>query len=230
EPGAYTVTGRVPGTAFHPTATVIVKVPVGTMTPPERLVEPFPLSHVVLDRDAQGRETPFMKNRDKFLRGLAATNPDSFLYNFRDAFGQRQPEGVVPLEGWDSQTTRLRGHASGHYLTAIAQAYAGTGYDPVLQANFREKMQYLVDTLHGLAARSGRAAAAGGKSVAGRTAVRGGPGRAGYGSNLRAGAGRPDCWNWGEGVISADPPDLFSMLERGATYGTQDSQIWAPYY
>src|SRR5690606_29225451 len=93
-PGAYRVTGRVPGTSFHPTATVIVKMPVGTVTPPERLVEPFPLSRVVLDRDAQGRETPFMKNRDKFVRGLAATNPDSFLYNFRDAFGLPQPEGA----------------------------------------------------------------------------------------------------------------------------------------
>src|SRR5690606_13153117 len=202
EPGAYTVTGRVPGTAFHPTATVIVKVPVGTMTPPERLVEPFPLSHVVLDRDAQGRETPFMKNRDKFLRGLAATNPDSFLYNFRDAFGMPQPDGVVPLEGWDSQTTRLRGHASGHYLTAIAQAYAGTGYDPALQAAFRQKMQYLVDALADLSKKSGRPAQSGGPSVADPAAVPVGPGRKGYDSNLRAGAIRTDYWNWGEGFIS----------------------------
>src|SRR5690606_29336444 len=87
KPGTYVITGRVPGTALEPKATVIVKVPVGTMTPPERLVEAFPLSDVTLDRDTQGRETPFIKNRDKFLRGLAATNPDSFLYNFRDAFG-----------------------------------------------------------------------------------------------------------------------------------------------
>jgi hypothetical protein len=84
---------------------------------------------VVLDRDAAGRETPFMRNRDKFIRGLAATNPDSFLYNFRDAFGQPQPAGAERLEGWDEQTTRLRGHASGHYLSAIAQAYASTTYD-----------------------------------------------------------------------------------------------------
>jgi uncharacterized protein len=94
EPGTFTVTGRVPGTRFEPKATVIVSVPVGTTTPPERLVEAFPLDRVVLDRDAQGRETPFIRNRDKFLRGLAATSPDSFLYNFRDAFGQPQPEGA----------------------------------------------------------------------------------------------------------------------------------------
>ncbi len=230
EVGTYTVKGRVPGTSFEPTATVVVTVPVGTITPPERLVEAFPLGNVVLDRDAQGRETPFMKNRDKFLRGLAASNPDSFLYNFRDAFGQPQPEGATPLEGWDSQTTRLRGHASGHYLTAIAQAYAGTGYDPALQAAFRQKMQYLVDALADLSKKSGRPAQSGGPSVADPAAVPVGPGRKGYDSNLRAGAIRTDYWNWGEGFISAYPPDQFIMLERGATYGTQDSQIWAPYY
>src|SRR5262245_19955965 len=41
---------------------------------------------------------------------------------------------------------------------------------------------------------------------------------------------RPDYWNLGAGFISAYPPDQFIMLEKGATYGTQDTQIWAPYY
>ncbi|GMV21387.1 MAG: hypothetical protein AMXMBFR57_13360 [Acidimicrobiia bacterium] len=230
KPGTYTVTGRVPGTRFQPRANVIVKVPVGTTTPPERLVEAFPLNAVVLDKDAAGRDTPFIKNRDKFLRGLAATNPDNFLYNFRDAFGQPQPPGTVALQGWDNQTTRLRGHASGHYLTAIAQAYASTGYDPALQAEFLKKMNYLVDTLYDLSQKSGKPAQAGGPSVADPRAVPVGPGRQAYDSNLRAEAIRTDYWNWGTGFISAYPPDQFIMLEKGATYGTQDSQIWAPYY
>ena len=230
KPGTYTVSGLVPGTRFEPKATVIIKVPVRTTTPPERLVEAFPLSQVVLDKDAQGRDTPFIKNRDKFLRGLAATSPDSFLYNFKEAFGQPQPEGVKPLGSWDSQTTRLRGHSSGHYLTAIAQAYASTAYDPALQANFLQKMNYLVDTLYDLSRKSGQPAQPGGPSVADPTAVPVGPGRQSYDSNLRAGQIRTDYWNWGTGFISAYPPDQFIMLERGATYGTQDSQIWAPYY
>ena len=230
KPGTYTVTGKVPGTTFEPKATVIVKVPVGTTTPPNRLVEAFALSDVVLDRDAQGRETAFIKNRDKFIRGLAETNPDNFLYNFRDAFGQPQPPGAKQLEGWDNQTTRLRGHASGHYLTAIAQAYASTTYDEALRANFLKKMNYLIDTLYDLSQKSGKPAEPGGPSVADPTAVPPGPGRKGYDSNLRAGAIRTDYWNWGTGFISAYPPDQFIMLEKGATYGTQDTQIWAPYY
>ena len=230
KPGTYTVTGRVPGTSFSPKATVIVKVRVGTFTAPDRLVEAFPLNRVVLDRDLQGRDTPFIRNRDKFVRGLAASNPDSFLYNFRETFGETQPQGATALEGWDNQTTRLRGHASGHYMSALAQAYASTGYDPALQATFLKKMNYMVDTLHAMARKSGQPSAAGGPSVSDPTAVPIGPGRKSYDSNLRAGAIRTDYWNWGTGFISAYPPDQFIMLERGATYGAQDSQIWAPYY
>ena len=200
------------------------------MTPPSRLAEPFPLSDVVLDRNANGRETPFRRNRDKFIQGLAASNPDSFLYNFRDAFGEPQPAGAVQLEGWDNQTTRLRGHASGHYLTAIAQAYASTTYDEVLRANFLEKMEYLIDTLYDLSQKSGRPEQPGGPSVADPTHVPPGPGRDSYDSNLRTGAIRTDYWNWGAGFLSAYPPDPFIMLENGATYGSRDSQIWAPYY
>jgi DUF1680 family protein len=229
-PGSYSVTGKVPGTPFEPKATVIVKVPVGTTTPPSRLAEAFPLSQVLLERDTKGRDTAFIRNRDKFIRGLAASNPDNFLYNFRDAFGQPQPAGAQQLEGWDNQTTRLRGHASGHYLTAIAQAYASTTYDEALRANFLGKMNYLIDTLHDLSRKAGRPAKDGGPSVADPTAVPPAPDRKGYDSNLRAGAIRTDYWNWGVGFISAYPPDQFIMLEKGATYGTQDTQIWAPYY
>lgn len=234
-PGTYTVTGRVPGTSLAPKAIVIVKAPVGTLTPPARLAEAFPLSQVVLDKDTQGRDTPFMRNRDKFLRGLAASNPDNFLYNFREAFGQPQPAGVRQLEGWDDQTTRLRGHATGHYLTAIAQAYASTTYDEALRAIFLRKMTYLVDTLHDLSRMSGRPAKDGGPSVSDPRAVPPGPGRKGYDSNLRAGQIRTDYWNWGAGFISGYPPDQFIMLERGAKYGTRggpdlDQSIWAPYY
>ena len=229
--GTYTVTGKVPGTAFTPVATVTVTEPGKLFTErPVRSVEAFPLGRVTLDRDTKGRETPFIRNRDKFIRELAETNPDRFLYNFRDAFGQPQPPGTQPLDGWDSQTTRLRGHASGHYLSAIAQAYASTTYDKALQATFLKKMNYLIDTLYELSQKSGRPATEGGPSNADPTKVPPGPGRSGYDSNFRVGQIRTDYWNWGRGFISAYPPDQFIMLEKGATYGTQDTQIWAPYY
>jgi len=229
--GVYTVSGVVAGTKFQPKARVTVKVaPEKTDQGPQQSLEPFPLGQVVLNQDESGRDTPFIKNRDKFIQSLAKTDPNSFLYNFREAFGLPQPEGVRRLGGWDSQTTRLRGHASGHYLSAIAQAYAGAAYDKDLQAVFLQKMNVMIDTLYDLSRKSGRPAREGGECNADPTKVPPGPGKEGYDSNLSTQGIRTDYWNWGVGFISAYPPDQFIMLEKGATYGGRDTQIWAPYY
>jgi len=230
QPGTYTVTGTVPGTAFAPKAVVTVQPASPGQPRPEQRLEPFPLGQVLLNRDDQGRDTPFIKNRDKFILTLATTDPNAFLYNFRDAFGEPQPDGVRPLRGWDSQTTRLRGHASGHYLTAIAQAYAGTTYDEDLHATFAQKMNYMIDVLHDLSQKSGRPATEGGPCNADPTQVPPGPGKDDYDSDLSRDGIRTDYWNWGEGFISGYPPDQFIMLEKGATYGGRNNQIWAPYY
>ena len=232
ESGTYTVTGTVPGTTFQPKATVTVKAATGKAADhgPQRSLEPFPLGQVVLNQDEDGRDTQFIKNRNKFILALAKTDPSSFLYNFRDAFGQAQPAGVSPLGGWDSQTTRLRGHASGHYLSAMAQAYASTTYDEALHARFLQKMNTMIDTLYDLAQKSGRPAKEGDPCNADPTAVPPGPGRTGYDSNLSKEGIRTDYWNWGKGFISAYPPDQFIMLEKGAMYGGSNTQIWAPYY
>lgn len=228
--GTYEVTGKVAGTEFTPKATVTVKEGTVAGKGPARKLESFPLGEVVLNKDIEGRDTMFIKNRDKFLTKLAETNPDNFLYMFRNAFGQTQPEGARALGGWDNQTTRLRGHASGHYLSALAQAYASTGYDPELQAKFLQKMNTMIDTLYDLSRKSGTAKEEGGPSNADPTKVPPGPDREGYDSNFTADGIRTDYWNWGKGFISAYPPDQFIMLEKGATYGARNNQIWAPYY
>ncbi|WP_013664223.1 beta-L-arabinofuranosidase domain-containing protein [Olivibacter jilunii] len=227
--GRYTITGRVPGTDLQPKAFVTVIEAKSSDIPSSKLA-PFNLDQVSLEADAHGHKTKFIENRDKFINTLAATDPNSFLYMFRHAFGQKQPEGARPLGVWDSQETKLRGHATGHYLTAIAQAYAGTGYDKALQAKFAEKMEYMVNTLYELSQLSGKPKEAGGIHVSDPTAVPYGPGKTEYDSDFSDEGIRTDYWNWGEGFISAYPPDQFIMLERGAKYGGQKNQVWAPYY
>ena len=228
-PGTYTVTGSVSGTNIHPNAFVTVKDAKKPATP-GRTLEVFDLNQVYLNTDIYDNKTKFIENRDKFLNGLANTNPDNFLYMFRNAFGKEQPEGVEPLRGWDSQTTKLRGHATGHYLSALAQAYASTGYDKALQANFADKIEYMVNMLYELSQLSGKPQTAGGEYVSDPTSVPPGPGKSGYSSDLSEEGIRTDYWNWGKGFISAYPPDQFIMLENGATYGGSDNQVWAPYY
>jgi DUF1680 family protein len=227
--GNYTITGQVEGTNFEPKALVTVREPKKSPSPLPKL-EAFPLDQVSLHNDLQGHETKFIENRDKFIRTLAKTEPNSFLYMFREAFGQKQPEGAKPLGGWDTEDTKLRGHATGHYLSAIAQAYAGTGYDKTLQANFSRKMEDMVNTLYSLSQLSGTPKDGEARHVSDPKAVPYGPKKSSFDSDLSKTGIRTDYWNWGKGFISAYPPDQFIMLETGAKYGGQTNQIWAPYY
>lgn len=229
KPGSYIVTGRVAGTNFQPKAFVRVTAAKKSATPNLKLAT-FNLSQVFLKTDAHGHETQFIENRDKFINTLAKTDPNSFLYMFRHAFGQKQPDGAKPLGVWDSRDTKLRGHATGHYLSAIAQAYAGTAYDKTLQAHFAQKMEYMVNVLYELSQLSGKPKETGGAFVSDPATVPIGPGKTNYDSDLSDTAIRNDYWNWGKGFISAYPPDQFIMLEKGARYGGQKNQVWAPYY
>jgi DUF1680 family protein len=230
KPGTYTIEGRVPGTTLKPKAIVTVKASVGQLASPKAKLVPFNLNQVSLNTNAIGQQTKFTENRDKFLQTLSKTDPNAFLYMFRHAFGQPQPSGTKALGVWDSKDTKLRGHATGHYLSALAQAYAGTGYDKNLQEVFAKKMDYMVNALYELAQLSGNPKDPSGPFVADARLVPMGPGKKSYDSDISDAGIRNDYWNWGKGFISAYPPDQFIMLEAGAKYGTQPTQIWAPYY
>lgn len=227
--GTFTITGKVSGTDIHPKAIVTVNEANESPTP-DRTLEVFNLDQVSLNTDLYNNKTKFIENRDKFLIGLAKTNPDNFLYMFRNAFGQKQPAGAEPLGVWDSQETKLRGHATGHYLSALAQAYASTGYDETLQSVFSDKMKYMVNILYDLSQLSGKPQTVEGEYESDPTAVPFGSGKSSYDSDLSIEDIRTDYWNWGKGFISAYPPDQFIMLEHGAKYGTDNTKIWAPYY
>lgn len=227
--GQYTLTGTIPGSDIKAIAYVTVKEGKPTQTPKLKL-ETFPLGQVSLEKDANGMSGKMMENRDKFLSNLANTDPDAFLYMFRNAFGQTQPANAKALGGWDTQDTKLRGHATGHYLTAIAQAYSSSAYDKALQANFKAKMEYMVNTLADLANLSGNAVKPGSNAISDPALVTPAAGKTNFDSDLSVEGIRTDYWNWGKGYISAYPPDQFIMLEKGATYGGQKTQIWAPYY
>jgi len=58
----------------------------------------------------------------KWLRELDA---DRMLHNFRLTAGL--PSDAKPLGGWEEPKCELRGHAVGHYLTAVALAWASCG-------------------------------------------------------------------------------------------------------
>ncbi len=227
--GNYIIEGVVPGTTFTPKALVKIRSK-KTKKSPNLQLSTFGLDEVSLDLDKLGSNSKFIQNRDKFILTLSKKNPDDFLYMFRNTFGQKQPEGAVPLSVWDSQEIKLRGHATGHYLSAISQAYSSTFYDKELQNIFLKKINYTVDVLYDLSKLSGRPNENNLNFVSNPLNIPTGQGKLEYDSDLSESGIRTDYWNWGEGFISAYPPDQFIMLERGAIYGVKSSQIWAPYY
>lgn len=85
----------------------------------------------------------FNDNRMRAEEFLLSCDLDALLYNFREAAGLDTKE-AAPMSGWDAPECLLKGHTTGHYLSAIALAYAGKTAN---QARFGEIMAYMVDGL-----------------------------------------------------------------------------------
>src|SRR2546426_7972428 len=80
---------------------------------------PFPLEAVRL---LDGPFKQAMQLDQQYLLGL---DPDRLLHNFRVNAGL--PSAAKPLGGWEAPDVELRGHAVGHYLSALALMHAATG-------------------------------------------------------------------------------------------------------
>lgn len=82
--------------------------------------------------------TPFYDRQQEMMEFLLAQDTGSLLYNFRKAAGL--PTGdSKPMTGWDADECKLKGHTTGHYLSAVSLAYAATGDD-----RFRTKAEIIV--------------------------------------------------------------------------------------
>lgn len=103
----------------------------------ELVSSPFKLDEVSLNKSI------FSENRDRDVQFLLSVNDDSMLYNFRTAAGL-DTKGAPPLTGWDAPDCNLRGHSTGHYLSALAQAYCGSDGN---QAKIKQKIDYVVSEL-----------------------------------------------------------------------------------
>ncbi|MEU9001559.1 beta-L-arabinofuranosidase domain-containing protein, partial [Streptomyces sp. NPDC048551] len=83
-------------------------------------VQPFELSQVRL---TAGR---LRDNQDRTLAYLRFVDVDRLLYNFR-ANHRLSTKATTATGGWDAPSFPFRTHVQGHFLSAWAQAYAGTG-------------------------------------------------------------------------------------------------------
>src|SRR5262245_31321689 len=94
----------------------------------------FPLSAVRL------QSGPFLDNMNRQLAYFRFVDADRLLHTFRLNAGIAS--SAQACGGWETPTTELRGHSTGHLLSGLAQAYANTG-----DAQYKTKGDYLVTSL-----------------------------------------------------------------------------------
>jgi len=87
------------------------------------VAETVPLDKVVIN--GHNRLT---SNRDRAIEAILSWDVSQQLYNYRDSYGL-STEGYTVSDGWDSPTTKLKGHGSGHYMSALAFAFASATHE-----------------------------------------------------------------------------------------------------
>jgi DUF1680 family protein len=104
--------------------------------PDSWVVTDFPLDQVTLG------DGLFASHRDLMLNFASNYSADNMLFNFRTNAGLPNPPGAQPVGVWDTPTGNLRGHSAGHFMTLLAQAYAGNG-----DTSYKDKLDYMVTAM-----------------------------------------------------------------------------------
>ncbi|WP_433368638.1 beta-L-arabinofuranosidase domain-containing protein [Actinoplanes sp. CA-142083] len=117
-------------------ATLPVALPAAAAARPDTGVSAyaFPLTAVRL------LTSPFTANAGRTQSYLQFLDINRLLHTFRLNVGLSST--ATACGGWESPTTELRGHSTGHYLSALAQAYVSTG-----DASYKTKGDSIVTVL-----------------------------------------------------------------------------------
>jgi len=100
--------------------------------------------------DVELLASPFLDNQGRNTAYLLFLDPDRMLRPFRLNYGL--PSSALPCGGWEQPDSQVRGHTTGHLMSALALTYANTGHDEALARG-----RYLVSQLAALQARARQA-------------------------------------------------------------------------
>ncbi len=124
----------------YPVKAQVKVVAEGYQAPKQEVAHTFSLADVSVDGDNR-----LTHNRDELIKEICSWDVTQQLYNYRDTYGL-STEGYTKSDGWDSPDTKLKGHGSGHYMSAIAQAYA-VATNPEQKAILRKNITRMVNEL-----------------------------------------------------------------------------------
>lgn len=206
----------------YPVKAQIKVVAEGYQTPEKEVAHTFSLADVSIDGDNR-----LTHNRDEALREICSWDVAQQLYNYRDTYGL-STEGYTKSDGWDSPDTKLKGHGSGHYMSAIAQAYA-VATNPEQKAILRKNITRMVNELRECQEKT---------FVYNKELKRNWEARDfAPEAELREMKGTWDAFDeykkhpelYGYGYINAIPAQHCALIEMYRAYNNSD-WVWAPYY
>lgn len=186
------------------------------------VAEPLPIDQVSLE--GKNRLT---WNRDLDIDQLISLPVKQQLYNYRDTYGL-STEGYPESDGWDSPTTKLKGHGSGHYMSAMAFAFASCqdkAKKDILRKNITEmvnelrKYQEMTFVWNEQLGRYWEA-----RDFAPEEEL-----KAMKGTWADFDKYKKECQKYGYGYLNAIPAQHCVLIEKYAPYNNE-SGVWAPYY
>ena len=189
---------------------------------PIPVAEPLPLNQVSIDGNNR-----LTHNRDLDIDQLISLPVKQQLYNYRDTYGL-STEGYPESDGWDSPTTKLKGHGSGHYMSAMAMAFASC-QDPAKKDILRRNIIEMVNELRECQERTfvwneqlGRYWEA--RDFAPEEELKQMQGTWADFDRYKQGYQK-----YGYGYLNAIPAQHCVLIEMYRAYNN-DSWVWAPYY
>ena len=186
------------------------------------VAETLPLDRVSIDGDNR-----LTWNRDLDINQLISLPVKQQLYNYRDTYGL-PTEGYPESDGWDSPTTKLKGHGSGHYMSAMAMAFASC-QDEAKKAILRRNIREMVNGLRECQERTFVWNEKLGRYWEARDFAPEEELKQMGGSWKDFDRYKQEPGKYGYGYLNAIPAQHCALIEMYRAYNNE-SWVWAPYY
>ena len=200
-----------------------VKVVAGGYATPSNQpkAQPLPLANVRIKG-----ENRLTNNRDLDIKTLLALDVTQQLYNYRDTYGL-PTEGYTVADGWDSPTTKLKGHGTGHYMSALAFAYASADFKQ--RVELRNRIERIVNELRECQERTFVWDSTLNRYWEARDYAPEGELLQMKGNWAAFDEYKKDYRHYGYGYLNAIPAAHPALIECYRAYNNED-WVWAPYY
>ena len=186
------------------------------------VAQPLPFDKVQLTGDNR-----LTHNRDLDIDNLLSLDVKQQLYNYYDTYGI-PTTGCPVSDGWDSPTTKLKGHGTGHYLSAMAMAYASC-QDPQKKALLLSRIALMLDEMRRCQERTFVWSDSLGRYFEARDVAPEAELAQLKGSWKDFDHYKQDYRHYGYGYMNAIPAQHCVLIEMYRPYNNED-WVWAPYY